>query len=72
MSKEFSDIHEESITSLIFSRFDRNRILTASSDGTLKLFDIRMEKVLKRFEDQDIVTQGSSHGSSKALLSSGG
>lgn len=58
MSKEFSDIHDDAITSIVFSRFDRNRILTASRDGIVKLFDIRMEKVLKKFEVSDIVIDG--------------
>ena len=59
---EFADLHEDSINSILFSRFDRNRILTSSSDGTLKLFDIRMEKIVKRFEDFDLLAPMASYG----------
>lgn len=67
-SKEFGDLHDDSITSLLFTKYDKNRILTNSADGSLKLFDIRMEKILKRFTDCDL----HSSGMSKALISSGG
>jgi WD40 repeat protein len=70
--KEFGNLHEDAISSIVFSRVDRNKVLTASIDGTLKLYDLRMERILKRFEDQDLLTHGSSQGTTKAFISSGG
>ena len=51
MSKEFGEVHDDSITSLLFQKNDGNKILTFSADGTMKIFDTRMEKTLKKFEE---------------------
>jgi len=51
LCKEYGDLHDDAITSITFSRFDRNRLLTSSTDGSMKLFDLRMERIVKRFED---------------------
>jgi WD40 repeat protein len=51
MSKEFGEVHDDSITSVLFQKNDGNKILTFSADGTMKIFDTRMEKTLKKFEE---------------------
>ncbi len=66
--KEIGGHHDESITSVVFLKNDGNKLLTNSSDGTMKLLDIRMEKVLKRFEDSEILPVGS-YKRSKAQIS---
>jgi WD40 repeat protein len=51
LSKEFGEVHDDSITSVLFQRHDSNKVLTYSTEGSMKLFDIRMEKTLKKFEE---------------------
>jgi WD40 repeat protein len=72
MTKEFGEIHDDSITSVLFQKNDGNKILTYSSDGSMKIFDIRMEKTLKKFEESSYMQSMSSLGNSRALFSSGG
>ena len=47
-------------------------MLTYSSDATMKLFDIRMEKIVKKFDDCAYMNCMSSLGQSRALFSYGG
>jgi WD40 repeat protein len=54
-----------------FSKTDGQKLLSLSSDGTLKLIDIRMEKVLKNFSDTDGYLCHSSYGISKVMTSAG-
>ena len=70
--KEFGNLHEDAISSIIFSRVDRTKVLTSSTDGTLKLYDLRMERILKCFDDRDLLSHGSSQGTTKGFFSSGG
>ncbi len=67
-TKEFGDLHDDSIVSTVFSKYDNNRILTISKDGSMRLFDIRMERILKKYLDCDLYCSGRS----KVSISSGG
>ncbi|TNV82597.1 hypothetical protein FGO68_gene6701 [Halteria grandinella] len=70
MCKEIADFHDDTILSIFFSKTDAHKLLSLSSDGTLKLVDIRMEKVLKNFSDSGYLSF-SSYGSAKVLISAG-
>lgn len=48
--KELKDIHTDAITSVALMP-DGNRILTNSMDNTLKIIDIRTNKIINSFED---------------------
>jgi len=45
MIKAYKNLHEASITS-VCTDFDGNILLTASKDNTLKMIDLRMERVM--------------------------
>lgn len=70
MTRHVSDIHEEAITSVSFCPTDSNKLLTASADGTMKILDMRMYKVVKTFDDCTVMACNS-FGSSRAIFSSG-
>jgi WD40 repeat protein len=69
--KEFGDFHDDSILAVHFLRTDGQKLLSLSSDGTLKLIDIRMEKILKHFNDTEGFLSHSSYGISKVMTSGG-
>lgn len=71
MIKEISGIHDDAITSVAFSRYEGNKLLTNSCDGTVKLVDLRMYgEVVKCFKDKDL--EEGIYEKSKALISNGG
>jgi len=70
MTREVKDIHDDTITSVNFCPTDRNKVLTASSDGTMKILDLRMYKVVKTLEDCSVMARNS-FGSSRATFSLG-
>lgn len=59
MVKELSNVHDDSVMSLAFSKSDGNKLISYSADGTLKLVDVRMEKVVMKYDDNDLLSAGS-------------
>lgn len=70
--REIKGIHKSCITSLSFSRNDANCLLTNSRDHTLKIIDLRHDKQVKVFEDQDTYRNDESWGDNNLGIFSSG